>query len=61
MGGATGEEGLWGRWCEYSANGHGGNQRLRQLIRDAGGACLEHLHSRDPDVADSNDGIDDIL
>ena len=27
VGSATGVEGIWGRWCEYSANGHGGNQR----------------------------------
>ena len=58
---ATGDEGLWGRWCEYSANGHGGNQRLRQLIRDHGDARLEHLHFGILEVADSNAGVDDIL
>ena len=45
VGSATGEEGIWGRWCEYSANGHGGNRRLRQLLRDDGDARLEHLLS----------------
>ena len=61
VGSATGEEGLWGRWCEYSAKGHGGNQRLRQLIRDHGDARLEHLHFGILEVADSNAGVDDII
>lgn len=32
VGSATGEGGIWGRWCQYSATGHGGNVELRELI-----------------------------
>jgi len=31
VGSATGDGGLWQRWCVYANNGHGNNQRLRQL------------------------------
>lgn len=31
VGSATGEEGFWGRWESYAANGHGGNVGLRLL------------------------------
>lgn len=33
VGSATGDQGIWGRWREYAASGHGGNARLRALLR----------------------------
>ena len=36
IGSAKGDEGIWNRWCAYSATGHGGNRELRQLLRDKG-------------------------
>ena len=36
VGSATGDEGIWNRWCAYSATGHGGNRELQQLLRDKG-------------------------
>jgi hypothetical protein len=32
VGAAYGLEGIWGRWLQYSANGHGGNAKLRALL-----------------------------
>ena len=33
VGSAYGENGIWGRWCEYvKTNGHGGNIKLKELI-----------------------------
>ena len=32
VGSASGVEGIWGRWKEYSENAHGGNRRLMDLI-----------------------------
>ena len=32
VGSAYGENGIWGRWEEYAANGHGGNTSLREMI-----------------------------
>lgn len=30
VGKASGSDGIWGRWCAYAANGHGGNVALQQ-------------------------------
>lgn len=30
VGKADGTDGIWGRWCAYSSNGHGGNVALRK-------------------------------
>jgi hypothetical protein len=32
VGSAYGHQGIWGRWAEYAKTGHGGNQKLRQLL-----------------------------
>lgn len=32
VGSAYGLEGIWGRWCQYAASGHGGNVKLRALL-----------------------------
>ncbi|TAL32094.1 MAG: GIY-YIG nuclease family protein [Phenylobacterium sp.] len=34
VGSAYGEGGVWSRWCEYAATGHGGNVELRKLVTD---------------------------
>jgi len=34
VGSAYGGGGIWARWCEYIASGHGGNVELRALVRD---------------------------
>lgn len=37
VGKADGETGIWGRWCQYAATGHGNNKALLQeLGREAG-------------------------
>lgn len=33
VGSAYGESGIWSRWCEYSATGHGNNKELQALLR----------------------------
>jgi hypothetical protein len=32
IGKAAGNEGFWGRWCDYAGSGHGGNKELRELL-----------------------------
>ncbi|QDH73327.1 GIY-YIG nuclease family protein [Brevundimonas sp. M20] len=32
VGSAYGQGGVWSRWCEYAATGHGNNAELRQLV-----------------------------
>jgi len=34
VGSAYGLEGIWGRWQQYVANGHGNNKLLRKIIKD---------------------------
>ena len=34
VGSATGNGGIWQRWCEYAKTGHGGNLRLHELCRE---------------------------
>ena len=33
VGSAYGEGGIWSRWCEYSASGHGDNKELKALLK----------------------------
>lgn len=33
VGSAYGTGGIWARWSQYAVNGHGGNTRLRQLLK----------------------------
>lgn len=35
VGSAYGNDGIWSRWCDYIASGHGGNVELRTLVPDA--------------------------
>ena len=34
VGSARGHSGIWGRWQQYAANGHGGNKLLEELVKD---------------------------
>ena len=36
VGSAYGENGIWGRWEDYAANGHGGNTLLEEMIDENG-------------------------
>lgn len=58
VGSAYGIGGVWARWCEYVATGHGGNVELRKLVSDPTldycrkafrFALLEHRSSLTPD------------
>jgi hypothetical protein len=58
VGSASGEGGIWSRWCAYAATGHGGNVELRSLLATGGldycrahfrFALLEHRDSRTSD------------
>ncbi len=33
IGSANGRDGIWQRWCDYAANGHGGNKELVALMK----------------------------
>ncbi|SRR5258706_9615806 len=61
IGSATGGEGIWSRWCAYSATGHGGNSELRELLWREGEPYAENFHFGVLEIADTHASIDDIL
>ncbi|HEV7457317.1 MAG TPA: GIY-YIG nuclease family protein [Roseococcus sp.] len=42
VGAALGEGGIWSRWCDYVATGHGGNVELRELAPDPSLTYIRH-------------------
>jgi hypothetical protein len=57
VGSASGSEGIWGRWCEYSINGHGGNNGLFELLQDNG---INYSSNFQYSVLEVHDPISDI-
>lgn len=41
IGSAYGDGGIWSRWSQYCADGHGGNKELRVLVEQKGYDCIE--------------------
>jgi len=54
VGSATSEMGIWGRWCEYSATGHGGNSELKKLLKAKGSDYAENFQYGILEIADTH-------
>ena len=54
VGSASGTEGIWGRWCNYSFDGHGGNTELRRLLGDNGDTYSSNFQYSILEVHDPN-------
>ena len=54
IGSANSEMGIWGRWCEYSATGHGGNRELRKLLAAKGNDYAENFQYGILEIADTH-------
>ncbi len=61
VGSATAGEGIWSRWCAYSATGHGGNVELKALLAANGADYAEHFQFGILEVADSHASQEDVL
>lgn len=61
VGSATGSEGIWQRWSDYSANGHGGNKELRNLLKEKGADYSQHFQYSILEIADTHASDQDIL
>ena len=62
VGSAKGDEGIWNRWCAYSATGHGGNRELRQLLRDKEpDYAAKNFQFGILEIADTNASDNDVL
>lgn len=61
VGSAYGGIGLWQRWSDYAATGHGGNKELRSLLRDEGADYANNFQFSILEVCDINASPDYIL
>jgi len=61
VGSATGEQGIWGRWCAYANTGHGGNKDLQELLRDEGIEYAANFQYGILETGDSRASESDIL
>jgi hypothetical protein len=61
VGSATGSDGIWGRWCDYSTTGHGDNKELVQLLREKGAEHAKQFRFGVLEIADSHASQEDTL
>lgn len=61
VGKASGNSGLWQRWCAYSATGHGGNKELRELLEKNDKDYSKNFQFSILETADTNASEEDIL
>jgi len=61
VGSATGEGGIWQRWCQYAATGHGGNVELKELMQNEGGQGASGFRYSILEIADVLSSREDLL
>ena len=61
VGKASGNEGIWQRWCAYADTGHGGNKELRRLLKANGEGHAQNFQYSILEIADTHASDDDIL
>lgn len=61
VGSASGAGGIWQRWSDYSATGHGGNAELRALVDGDGVDHAKHFRFSVLEIADVHTGEADVL
>ncbi|HNT74301.1 MAG TPA: GIY-YIG nuclease family protein [Anaerolineae bacterium] len=61
VGSATSEGGIWQRWEDYVNTGHGGNDRLKELMLTYGVTYADNFQYAILEIADSHATKDYIL
>ncbi len=61
IGSATGDEGIWGRWCAYAQTSHGGNHELCLLLDEQGSDYAANFQYGILETADTRSSSQDIL
>lgn len=61
IGSATGQDGIWDRWSQYSINGHGGNKELISLLKDHSLGYQKYFQFSIIEIADFNISDDNLL
>jgi hypothetical protein len=61
VGKASGQDGIWQRWCSYADNGHGGNKELKALLKIKGSRHMTRFQYSILEIADTHASDEDIL
>ena len=61
VGKASGNVGIWQRWCDYAVTGHGGNVDLKTLLSQHGPEHRRHFQYSILEIADTHASDLDIL
>jgi len=61
VGSASGHQGIWQRWCEYSKNGHGENKELKELLNKKGTHHSENFQYSILEIADTHSSNEELL
>lgn len=61
IGKASGNQGIWQRWCAYADNGHGGNVELKTVLKAEGPGRMAHFQYSILEIADTHASDTDIL
>jgi hypothetical protein len=61
VGKASGDVGIWQRWCSYAKNGHGGNVELKRVLMRKGEKHMTHFQYSILEIADTHASDEDIL
>ena len=60
VGSATGDSGIWQRWCDYAKNGHGGNKELKSLLKEKGADYKVNFQYAILEISDTHSSDDQI-
>ena len=61
IGSATGEGGIWSRWCQYANTGHGGNKDIKKLLAQEGNERADAFRYSILEIADLHTSNKEIL
>ena len=61
VGSATGVGGIWARWSQYAAVGHGGNADLAKLLQEKGADYARHFQYAVLEIADTHASSEEVL
>lgn len=61
VGSASGAGGLWQRWSDYAATGHGGNIELKAIVNSTGLDRARHFRFLILEIADIHTGEVDVI
>ena len=58
---SSAEEGIWQRWLDYKKNGHGGNEKLKKLLKENGNNYAINFQFSILEIADTHASDEYIL